>query len=68
MKRSEVNAFMREGIAFLAKKQFLLPPFAFWTPEAWRTKGSECREIVTNQLGWDTVSYTHLTLPTILRV
>jgi D-lyxose ketol-isomerase len=57
MKRSEVNAFMREGIAFLAKKQFLLPSFAFWTPEAWRAKGSECREIVTNQLGWDITDF-----------
>ena len=57
MKRSEVNAIMREGIAFLAKKQFLLPSFAFWTPEAWRAKGSECREIVTNQLGWDITDF-----------
>ena len=57
MKRSEVNAIMREGIAFLAKKQFLLPPFAFWTPEIWRTKGPECREIVTNQLGWDITDF-----------
>ncbi len=57
MKRSEVNAIMREGIAFLAKKQFLLPSFAFWTPEAWRTKGPECREIVTNHLGWDITDF-----------
>lgn len=57
MKRSEINRIMKNGIAFLNKKQFLLPPFAHWTPADWRKKGKECREIVEQQLGWDITDF-----------
>jgi len=57
MKRSEINAIMREAIAFLDEQNFRLPPFAFWTPGDWKTKGSECDEIVKNQLGWDITDF-----------
>ncbi len=57
MRRSEINAIMREAIAFLNARQFLLPPFAHWTPEEWRTRGDEAAEIVENQLGWDITDF-----------
>ena len=57
MKRSEINAIMRESQAFLRAKQFLLPPFATWTPAVWRTKGPECHEIIEQQLGWDITDF-----------
>jgi D-lyxose ketol-isomerase len=53
MKRSEINAIMRDAIAFLDSKRFLLPPFAFWGRKEWATKGSEYREIADCMLGWD---------------
>ena len=31
MKRSEVNALMRDAVAFLDKMNFKLPPFAYWS-------------------------------------
>lgn len=57
MKRSEINSIMREAIAFLNEKQFALPPFAYWTPEDWKTKGAESVEVVQNQLGWDITDF-----------
>ena len=57
MKRSEVNAIIRAADAFLKRLRFHLPPFAYWTPEDWRGKGPECREIVTHQLGWDITDF-----------
>ena len=33
MKRSEINAIIREAIDFLGEHKFLLPPFAYFTPE-----------------------------------
>ena len=57
MKRSEINAIMRESLAFLGEMRFLLPPFATWTPDDWRRKGPECREIITQQLGWDITDF-----------
>ena len=57
MNRSEINAIMREGVAFMAECRFALPPFAFWTPDEWRRKGPECAPLVERQLGWDITDY-----------
>jgi hypothetical protein len=57
MKRSEINAIMRKALGFLAEHKFLLPPFAYWSPSDWSTKGPECREIVEAQLGWDITDF-----------
>ncbi len=57
MKRSEINAIMREADAFIREMGFYLPPFAHWTPKDWATKGEEVREIVDNQLGWDITDF-----------
>ena len=53
MKRSEINAILRDADAFIASHGFKLPPFAAWTPEDWARKGQEARAIATHQLGWD---------------
>jgi D-lyxose ketol-isomerase len=57
MKRSELNVIMQQSADFLARMQFLLPAFAFWTSDAWRDKGPECAEIVQSQLGWDITDF-----------
>lgn len=57
MKRSEINAIIRENEAFIASHGFHLPPFAAWTPEVWKTKGAECDEIRDNMLGWDVTDF-----------
>jgi D-lyxose ketol-isomerase len=57
MKRSEINAILHQSIAFLADHRFLLPPFSAWTPDEWRTRGPECREILEAQLGWDITDF-----------
>jgi len=57
MKRSEINSIMRDADAFIRKNGFRLPPFAYWTPADWETKGPETREIVEHQLGWDITDF-----------
>ena len=57
MKRSEVNTIMQEADQFIRQSGFYLPPFAYWTPAEWRSKGEEAREIVENQLGWDITDF-----------
>ncbi|NOZ50022.1 MAG: D-lyxose/D-mannose family sugar isomerase [Chloroflexi bacterium] len=57
MKRSEINTIMHDANAFIRKQGFYLPPFAYWTPEDWKTKGREVYEIVGNQLGWDITDF-----------
>lgn len=57
MKRSEINAIMHEADAFIKTRGFHLPPFAYWRPEKWATKGEAAREIVENGLGWDITDF-----------
>jgi D-lyxose ketol-isomerase len=57
MKRSEINAILRDADGFLRQHQFALPPFAYWTPEQWAAKGPEVREIVDRRLGWDITDF-----------
>jgi D-lyxose ketol-isomerase len=57
MKRSEINAIIRDADAFIKSHQFYLPPFAYWTPDDWRGKGEEAREIADHALGWDVTDF-----------
>ena len=57
MKRSEINAIIREADDFIRAHGFHLPPFAHWTPDEWKTKGPEVREIVERKLGWDVTDF-----------
>lgn len=57
MKRSEINAIMHSADQFIRSRGFYLPPFAYWKPEEWRSKGPEVSEIVTNHLGWDITDF-----------
>lgn len=57
MKRSEINAIIRQAEEFIEKFSFALPPFAGWTPTDWANKGAECDEIRDNMLGWDITDY-----------
>lgn len=57
MKRSIINAHIAEAKEFLARHNFHLPPFAFWTPDHWKTLGREADEIRTRMLGWDVTDF-----------
>ena len=57
MKRSEINAIMRDADSFLRAHSFYLPPFAYWTPEVWTSKGTEVGEIIARELGWDITDF-----------
>jgi len=57
MKRSEINACIREFEAVLQEHRFPLPPFLSFTPEEWATKGNDYDEIRDNALGWDLTDF-----------
>jgi D-lyxose ketol-isomerase len=57
VKRSEINAIMRSADEFIRAHGFLLPPFAYWAPQDWTSKGPEVREIVEHMLGWDITDF-----------
>ena len=57
MKRSEINGHIDFAIDFFKQLSFKLPPWAYLTPEEWKTKGDEYDEIRIAQLGWDITDF-----------
>ena len=57
MKRSEINAAIRDADAFLMERQFYLPPWSHWPPDVWTAKGEAVRQIVERGLGWDVTDF-----------
>ncbi|HYE68400.1 MAG TPA: D-lyxose/D-mannose family sugar isomerase [Anaerovoracaceae bacterium] len=57
MKRSQINLLIKNTIEWLEELNVHLPPFAYWTPEDWASKGHEYDEIRENMLGWDVTDY-----------
>jgi D-lyxose ketol-isomerase len=57
VRRSEINAIIERAKRLCQKHNFHLPPFAFWSPEEWATKGHEYDEIRDNRLGWDITDF-----------
>jgi hypothetical protein len=57
MKRSDINRSIAEANVFFAQNDFLLPPFAYWTPEDWSRQGREADEIRAARLGWDVTDF-----------
>lgn len=57
VKRSQANQIIRVAKDAIARAGFALPPFAYWSPEDWRTKGSEAAEIPQRRLGWDITDF-----------
>jgi len=55
MKRSRVNEILREGDRFIRSFGYVMPPFAYWTPE--KLKAERPAGIVDARLGWDITDY-----------
>jgi len=55
MKRSRVNEIIREGDAFIRSFGYVMPPFAYWSPE--ELQGRRPAGIVDARLGWDITDY-----------
>jgi D-lyxose ketol-isomerase len=57
MKRSEINAALREMEQMIRKSGITLPPFCGFRPEDWQKCGHEYDEIRDCMLGWDITDY-----------
>ncbi len=56
MKRSRINGIMAEADAMIRSYGFVLPPFAYWTPDEFRAR-TDARRIVSSRMGWDITDY-----------
>lgn len=58
MKRSEINEIIRESDKFIRSFGFVMPPFAYWSPEEMRIRVRDDSAAIRNaRLGWDITDY-----------
>lgn len=56
MKRSRINDIMRAADDLIRHHGFVLPPFAYWTPDQFKAR-KDAGAIVTARNGWDITDY-----------
>lgn len=57
MKRSEINEIMAEGDKFIRSFGYVLPPFAYWSPQDMKDRRAEIDNVIGARLGWDITDY-----------
>ncbi len=57
MKRSRINDIMAEADAMIRQYGFVLPPFAYWTPDQFRANAGIARNMIEARCGWDITDY-----------
>ncbi|QYK43296.1 MAG: D-lyxose/D-mannose family sugar isomerase [Paracoccaceae bacterium] len=56
MKRSRINSIMAQADAMIRAQGFVLPPFAYWSPDTFRARAPGTR-IAAARMGWDITDY-----------
>ncbi len=57
MRRSDVNDIIRAADDFIRSFGYVLPPFAYWSPEEMRARRAAIDGIIGARLGWDITDY-----------
>ncbi|TIO38829.1 MAG: D-lyxose/D-mannose family sugar isomerase, partial [Mesorhizobium sp.] len=57
MKRSKINDIIREADAFIRSFGYIMPPFAYWSPEEMKAHKADSSAIFSSRLGWDITDY-----------
>ena len=57
MKRSRINAIMAEADEMIRSYGFTLPPWAYWSPDEFKSRKSEAAEVINARNGWDITDY-----------
>jgi D-lyxose ketol-isomerase len=57
IKRSTINAIMAEADDLIRKHGFVLPPFAYWTPDEFASRKDVARNVINARCGWDITDY-----------
>ena len=55
MERSQINEILRSSDAFIRSFGYIMPPFAYWTPDQMRA--ADHQTIVDRGMGWDITDY-----------
>ncbi len=57
MQRSRINDIMAQADEMIRSYGFVLPPWAYWTPEEFLPRAAQAQAVIDAQLGWDITDY-----------
>lgn len=57
MKRSRINEIIAQSDDMMRKHGFVLPPFAYWTPEEFKARKDVAKNVIDARCGWDITDY-----------
>lgn len=57
MKRSTINDIMGAADEMIRHYGFVLPPFAYWTPDQFRAQRDIAARVISSRCGWDITDY-----------
>ena len=57
MKRSRINEIMAEADEMIRRYGFVLPPFAYWTPDEFKANSASAQALIGARCGWDITDY-----------
>ena len=57
MKRSRINDIMAAADDMIRHYGFVLPPFAYWSPDQFKAKAATARRVIDGRCGWDITDY-----------
>lgn len=57
MKRSDINDIMAQADDMIRSHGFILPPFAYWTPEEFAANAGSAKALIDARCGWDITDY-----------
>lgn len=57
MKRSRINTIMAAADDMIRQYGFVLPPFAYWTPDQFKNRADLARHVIDARCGWDITDY-----------
>ena len=57
MKRSRINDIMGAADEMIRSYGFVLPPFAYWTPDQFSANKAIAGRVIAGRCGWDITDY-----------
>ena len=55
--RSRINEILRQSDKFIRSFGYVLPPFAYWSPQEFRANKDSAKAIVDSNMGWDITDF-----------
>ena len=57
MKRSRINDIITESDEMMRSFGFVMPPFAYWSPEEFKARKDIAKNVIDARCGWDITDY-----------